>query len=268
MKGRKIKTNIRPAGIDYEHVLKEVSQLPPRNDTLYKWRAVRKALFVTFLSFVLGVLGVVCGLVMVYIDIYTPARIPFGWLLGLLLFALCVLSLLLLAPTSIITIVMAIKPTYTCNHDDVFDVVKSIKQLGLNFKTTIKDIKLLDDLSLQLVLPSSRNKLEDFFRIIDKTLSDKLNQHQNPNFPNKKVSYSTKHEFQITTSSYSNDNIICGVAAIDVNVPQLGEPKKVPFAEITVAAVKSDSGNWYLALPDLKYPELWIKFLHSYRHLE
>jgi len=82
---------LKPEGINYETVVKEVSKLPLRDDNLYKWRAVWKGCKAT-LS---GTGLVILGLLMVFIDIYTPARIPFGWLLGLAAAGLGVLSFLL-----------------------------------------------------------------------------------------------------------------------------------------------------------------------------
>jgi len=126
-------------------------------------------------------------------------------------------------------------------------------------KQAFGDIEQLDDLALNLVIPSHREKLKDFLRIIDETLESELGKHHPPNLPPGRVAYSVSHGFQVTPSSYRDDSIVCGVAGIDIPKSAVSD-KKVPYAEISLVAVKSDAGNWYLALPDLASPELWIRF--------
>jgi hypothetical protein len=234
----------------WEAALEESSKLPHRDDQAYKSRAVWKFARYTLTCLVVAILG----LLLAYIDIYTPARIPFGWLLGLFLavvggfcFFFCAIG----------TIVITIKPTYACDYTDVFGVInKSINVLGEDLDLAIKKVKGLDDLSLQLVLPSHRDKLESFLRVVDETLRNMMGPEQRP--------YKAK-VFEATPSSRANDRVVVGVAEIQLLKYEFGkqEPKKVPFANITLAAVKSNTENWYLTLPSLDNRASWINFLEQ-----
>ena len=241
-------------GKKWEKIIEEVAELPPRDDQVYKGRAIRKGAFYTFISLVFTILG----LLLIYIDIYTPARIPFGWLLGLFT---AVVGGLFFIVSALGTIVITMKPTYVCDEYDVFDVVnKPLKVLGSNVESAIRKVEQLDTLSRHLVLPSQRNKLGDLLRVINKTLNGNLDKYQNSTYPNLKVIYSIGTGFMATPSSYRSDNIVCGVAKVEIKLPHPTQSKKVPYAEITLAAVKSSNENWYLALPDLDTPGSWIKF--------
>jgi len=243
----------KPFEPDNQNILREAAQLPPRDDNVYKWRAVWKWTIRTLLC--LG--GAVLGLTLAYIDLYTPARIPFGWLFGLFLTVFCGLVFLLLL---LITILILIKPTYICDADDIFDVVKSVKWLGSNTKFAVKEIGRLDDLSLQLVLPSHRGKLKDFLLTIDNIFRGKSDQYHNPYLARQKASYSISG-FMAEYSTFK-DNIMYGIASVEAEILySASPPKKTEIAKVYVTAVKTGDGNWYLALPDLESPGSWIKFV-------
>ena len=232
-------------GLAYiDNILAECSQLPFRDDQPYKWRSVGKNF--RYILFPLGI--TILGLILMYIDLYTPTRFPFGWLIGL---GVAIVFGLLFILGLLVSLFMVIIPTYICSDEDVFDVFTKILQLlksGLD--EAIVKVNELDDLSLQLILPSHRNRLVEFLKIIDEVVKSKGEQYQD-------VFYSG-WSFWFPSSLKYNDNVL----AMKVGSLSLSMSTEKDFAsvKISVLAAKSDAGNWYLVLPDLNKPNRWIEY--------
>jgi len=243
---------------DWDSILKEAHNLPYRNEKPYKKAELREQ----GKMIILGLVLLPGGLLLAYVDIYTRAAIPFGWLLGLVGAVLGVL-LLFFGPLILLFTFMS---GYSVAVDRLLHFIGiPFDCLGMGAGEISRRIRGLKDFSLQLILPSSRTNLADFVLAIDKRIGCRLDPHYDQV---KQANMDVRMCFGRTRILRSmpwrkDDNVQYLVAIIDVQNPQKGtSPKKCQYVEIILMAVKSKAGNWYLTLPNHTQADWWIKFLY------
>jgi hypothetical protein len=246
------------------HALKESESLPKRDDILLKKNKKKKEIRDWLLmTFVVPLIGTLLVLGMAHI------ASPLGQLLGFFGFYTYLLFFFALVFISglIMLVISSLKPStkYILNELDAFEVLnKPIYTLSAHggIEKAVSEVQNLDDLSKQFVLPSYHKKIGSFLQSIQKTTKEEV--HSDKSFSFSKISFEDKGgQIQDQTKRIKFGTILVSCVAEEVQNPFKPNPVKViskDVAKITVAAVMSLSGDWYLALPDYERPETCIEF--------
>ena len=241
----------------WAHALKELDNLPKRDDTAYKEKKKKEQTKGFFWMLLISPIGILIGLVLVWVDLYTPAAIPFGWLLGLILAGMSGI-LMIGAPIGLLVSASTSSPRYEVTSDDVY------KPLGglcwtLSLKGIDKTICQVGEMApiyTSLILPSQRDKIGNFLKTIHTTLKNEV--HTEKRF---------RYELVINQEQERQDEdkgvkigeikISLGVQVASLNSNKF-EIKDV--AKLAVAAIKSSQGDWYLVLPEYNEPEKMLDY--------
>ncbi|MBN2211587.1 MAG: hypothetical protein JW709_09350 [Sedimentisphaerales bacterium] len=219
----------------WKDLIQESSDLPSRNDKPYQRRKVVKCVKYSLYWLILSPVVFVAGFAF-----YMPGLEIFGK--GLQILALC--PALTFFVGIMIAVAFMIIPNYKCGPKDTFLVLeKPLKALKQGPEKAISTVRALDELSLNLVLPEHRYRLEQYVNAIHKELKKKTQD----------LSFGIS-SFIWDNTVYCEKRIACG------SVKLINTINKSKFVELKLLSVQSGSRNWYFAVPDLNNPEKWMRF--------
>ncbi len=245
-------------GFDWKCILKEAADLPFREDKLYQKAELQKM----GLAIIVGLLLVPGGVLLAIVDIYTSAAIPFGWLLGLCGAAVGALCLVF---GTLMFVIVGLNRDYKVTPSDLPDFVRiPFDSMGGAADVMKQQAQKLPDSSWQLMLPNSRNLLADFMLVVGEIMGRQLDSYCHQAKQRKAdvrlCSGGTSVLYKVPWCK--NDAVQYLGATIDVKGPRQGASSgQRRYAEITLVAVKSDAGKWYLALPKADQADWCVKFL-------
>jgi len=180
-----------------------------------------------------------------------------GLILGLFLASICALGFII----GLIALVVTSLKSSSKYETNVFGVLnKLVERLNIDgIEKAVNEAQSLDDLSKQIILPSHRKRVENFLQSIYKTLKQDVRTDKKFDF--------TKIQDKDVQLQEQNKRIKSGVIDVYLSAPDPKHPfnsskfiiEKV--AKITVAAVRSLAGDWYLVLPDHDSPATCIEYL-------